>query len=42
VIMRFKTHLSEVFVGSFFLQTFGLITPLFSQVIIDKVLVHKG
>ena len=31
-----------MFVGSFFLQTFGLITPLFSQVIIDKVLVHKG
>lgn len=42
VIMRFKRHLVEVFVGSFFLQTFGLITPLFSQVIIDKVLVHKG
>jgi subfamily B ATP-binding cassette protein HlyB/CyaB len=42
VILRFKKHLSEVFVGSFFLQTFGLITPLFSQVIIDKVLVHKG
>jgi subfamily B ATP-binding cassette protein HlyB/CyaB len=42
VILRFKKHLGEVFVGSFFLQTFGLITPLFSQVIIDKVLVHKG
>ena len=42
VILRFKRHLLEVFVGSFFLQTFGLITPLFSQVIIDKVLVHKG
>ncbi|GHV31220.1 peptidase C39 [Synergistales bacterium] len=42
VILRFKKHLSEVFIGSFFLQTFGLITPLFSQVIIDKVLVHKG
>jgi subfamily B ATP-binding cassette protein HlyB/CyaB len=42
VILRFKKHLSEVFVGSFFLQSFGLITPLFSQVIIDKVLVHKG
>ena len=24
------------------LQTFGPITPLFSQVIIDKVLIHKG
>ena len=42
VILRFRRHLVEVFVGSFFLQTFGLITPLFSQVIIDKVLIHKG
>lgn len=42
VVIRFKKHLAEVFVGSFFLQAFGLITPLFSQVIIDKVLVHKG
>ena len=42
VILRFKRHLGEVFVGSFFLQAFGLITPLFSQVIIDKVLIHKG
>jgi len=42
VILRFRTHLSDVFFSSFFLQTFGLITPLFTQVIIDKVLVHKG
>ncbi len=42
VVLRFKRHLSEVFIGSFFLQSFGLITPLFSQVIIDKVLIHKG
>ena len=42
VILRFKRHLGEVFIGSFFLQAFGLITPLFSQVIIDKALVHKG
>jgi len=42
VILRFKRHLGEVFAGSFFLQAFGLITPLFSQVIIDKVLIHKG
>ena len=41
VILRFKRHLGEVFLGSLLLQTFGLITPLFSQVIIDKVLVHK-
>ena len=42
VMGRFKKLFGEVFVASFFLQSFGLITPLFSQVIIDKVLVHKG
>lgn len=42
VIGRFKLLFGEVFVASFFLQSFGLVTPLFSQVIIDKVLVHKG
>ena len=29
-------------VASFFLQLFALLTPLFTQVVIDKVLVHKG
>jgi len=42
VILRFKRFFGEVLVASFFLQSFGLITPLFTQVIIDKVLVHKG
>jgi subfamily B ATP-binding cassette protein HlyB/CyaB len=42
VLGRFKKLLAEVFIASFFLQSFGLITPLFTQVIIDKVLVHKG
>lgn len=42
VMGRFKRFFAEVFLASFFLQTFGLITPLFSQVIIDKVLVHRG
>jgi ATP-binding cassette, subfamily B, bacterial HlyB/CyaB len=31
-----------VFLASFFLQLFALLTPLFTQVVIDKVLVHKG
>jgi hypothetical protein len=31
-----------VLVASFFLQLFALLTPLFTQVVIDKVLVHKG
>ncbi|BBB90802.1 MAG TPA: type I secretion system permease/ATPase [Methylomusa anaerophila] len=42
VIIRFKRFFGEVLIISFFLQSFGLITPLFSQVIIDKVLIHKG
>lgn len=42
VIARYKALFSEVLVASFFLQSFGLITPLFFQVIIDKVLVHRG
>ena len=42
VVVRFKTLFTEVLVASFFLQLFALITPLFFQVIIDKVLVHRG
>lgn len=42
VVIRFKRFFSEVLIASFFLQSFGLITPLFTQVIIDKVLVHKS
>lgn len=42
VVVRFKRFFGEVLIASFFLQSFGLITPLFTQVIIDKVLVHKG
>ncbi|CAN5738318.1 type I secretion system permease/ATPase [soil metagenome] len=41
-IVRFRGLLGEALVGSLFLQLFGLITPLFTQVVIDKVLVHKG
>ena len=42
VIAKYKAHFSEVLVASLFLQVFGLISPLFFQVIIDKVLVHRG
>jgi subfamily B ATP-binding cassette protein HlyB/CyaB len=31
-----------VLVGSFFLQIFALVSPLFFQVVIDKVLVHRS
>ena len=41
-ILKYKKLLGEVLLASFFIQLFALITPLFFQVVIDKVLVHKG
>jgi len=41
-IHKYRRLLSEVLVASFFLQLFGLISPLFFQVVIDKVLVHRS
>jgi subfamily B ATP-binding cassette protein HlyB/CyaB len=39
---KYRRLLTEVLVASFFLQLFALISPLFFQVVIDKVLVHRG
>lgn len=41
-IWRYRGPLAHVLVASLFVQLFALITPLFFQIIIDKVLVHKG
>ncbi|WP_374307433.1 type I secretion system permease/ATPase [Dongia sp.] len=41
-ILKYKRILMEVLIASFVLQLFALVTPLFFQVIIDKVLVHHG
>jgi len=41
-IRKYRRLLSEVLVASFFLQLFALVSPLFFQVVIDKVLVHRG
>ncbi|NMG64981.1 type I secretion system permease/ATPase [Azoarcus indigens] len=41
-IVKYRRLLGEVLVASFFLQLFALVTPLFFQVVMDKVLVHKG
>ena len=41
-IWKYRKPLSEVLTTSLILQIFGLVTPVFTQVIIDKVLVHKG
>jgi subfamily B ATP-binding cassette protein HlyB/CyaB len=40
-IWKYRRLLSEVLVASFFLQLFALVSPLFFQVVIDKVLVHR-
>jgi len=41
-IHKYRHLLSEVLVASFFLQLFGLVSPMFFQVVIDKVLVHRA
>lgn len=42
VILKYKKPIIEALIASFILQLFGLVTPIFTQVIIDKVLVHHG
>ena len=41
-IHKYRRLLGEVLVASFFLQLFALVSPLFFQVVIDKVLVHRS
>jgi subfamily B ATP-binding cassette protein HlyB/CyaB len=41
-VHKYRRILGEVLIASFFLQVFGVITPLFFQVVIDKVLVHRS
>ena len=40
-IYKYRHLLSEVLAASFFLQLFALVSPLFFQVVIDKVLVSR-
>lgn len=40
-IMNYKKIVAEILLASFVVQLFGLVTPLFNQVILDKVLVHQ-
>ena len=40
-IIKYKKIVGQVLLGSFVIQLFGLVTPLFTQVILDKVLVHR-
>ncbi len=41
-IVKYRRFLGEVMLASFFIQLFALLTPLFTQVVIDKVVIHKG
>jgi len=41
-LVLFKKLFAETMVAAFFLQLFGLVTPLFTQVIVDKVLPYNG
>lgn len=41
-LIKYRKLFGEVLIASFFLQLFGLITPLLFQVVMDKVLVHRG
>jgi subfamily B ATP-binding cassette protein HlyB/CyaB len=41
-IVRYRKPLVEVAVASLFVQLFALVTPVFFQLVVDKVLVHKG
>jgi len=42
MIRKYRRYLGEVALVAFFLQLFGLVTPLFTQVIIDKAIPNKG
>lgn len=41
-LWRYRKPLAHILLASAFVQLFALVTPLFFQVVIDKVLVHKG
>jgi len=41
-VHKYRRILIEVLVASLALQVFGLVSPLFFQVVVDKVLVHRG
>src|SRR5207302_1330785 len=41
-IFRYRKALLQVLVASLFIQLCGLVTPLFFQITVDKVLVHRS
>jgi subfamily B ATP-binding cassette protein HlyB/CyaB len=41
-LYRYRKPLTQVVLASLFVQLFALATPIFFQLIVDKVLIHKG
>ena len=41
-LVKYRSPLRDVLMGSFFLQLTGLVSPIFFQLVIDKVLVHQS
>ncbi|TIX51143.1 type I secretion system permease/ATPase [Alteraurantiacibacter aquimixticola] len=41
-LVKYRKPLRDVLLGSFFLQLLGLASPIFFQLVIDKVLVHQS
>ena len=41
-IWRYRKPIAHVLLASLFVQLFALVSPLFFQVVVDKVLTHKG
>ncbi len=41
-LVRYRGPLRDVLIASFFLQFMGLVSPIFFQLVIDKVLVHQS
>lgn len=41
-LVKYRKPLRDVLIGSFFLQLMGLVSPIFFQLVIDKVLVHQS
>lgn len=42
IILHYKKYFMEVLIATFFIQLMGLLMPLFTQVVIDKVIANAG
>ena len=42
VMVKYRYLFRDIFIASFFIQIFALITPLLFQIVMDKVLVHRA